>query len=152
MGSVKKRFWSKVDIKDSSCWEWLANKWSNGYGQLWIGRPVISFSTTVLAHRVSWMLENDKDIPEGMFVLHKCDNPGCVNPDHLYLGSHCDNMSDMINKQRYGRPNAILSEIDITEVRNMLLLGHTHQDTADKFGVCKSTITHISTGRNWAGI
>ena len=88
------RFWSKVNIKESNdCWEWQAGKHRQGYG-------VFKFDNKIqLAHRISWLLAHT-EIPQGMVVMHKCDNPGCVNPDHLCLGTQKDNIHDMRTKGR----------------------------------------------------
>jgi hypothetical protein len=79
---------------DSGCWEWLRAVRTDGYGTVKDRRDI-----TVGAHRVSWQ-EHKGEIPEGLHVLHKCDNKLCVNPDHLFLGTHKDNMKDMIGKGR----------------------------------------------------
>lgn len=94
---LAKRFWPKVDASggDNSCWTWRASKHTNGYGQIGSGgrgRPLLS-------HRVSWQLTNG-DIPAGMVVCHKCDNPLCCNPAHLFLGTQADNLKDMTDKGR----------------------------------------------------
>ena len=88
------RFWSKVDIKGpDDCWEWQAGKHRQGYGVFkFDGKPQ-------LAHRISWLLANT-EIPEGMVVMHTCDNTPCVNPNHLCLGTQKDNVQDMKAKKR----------------------------------------------------
>jgi hypothetical protein len=87
------RFWSKVD-KTSTCWLWTGALFrSGGYGAFRIR------TTTIRAHRLAWELMREK-IPRGMCVLHRCDVPACVNPDHLFLGTRADNMKDMYNKGR----------------------------------------------------
>ena len=91
---VQRRFWPKVAVVGNSCecWEWQAAVNPGGYGVLWN-------QTNTLAHRVSWELNNGP-IPDGSLVLHHCDNTLCVNPHHLFLGTHADNARDRIEKQR----------------------------------------------------
>lgn len=85
------RFWLKVAKVKDGCWEWLASKNEAGYGIFGVGKD------TDKAPRISWRLINGK-IPTGLIICHKCDNPGCVNPDHLFLGTHKDNRQDAIKK------------------------------------------------------
>lgn len=87
------RFWSKVD-RSGDCWTWTASRTRHGYGRIGLGHDRVE-----TAHRVSWMLANGP-IPEGVFVCHRCDNPPCVRPDHLFLGTALDNIRDMIAKGR----------------------------------------------------
>jgi len=90
--TVFRRFLDRAERVPSGCWEWLASKDKGGYGRYHVG----NFLT---AHRFSyWAFIGD--IPTGMFVLHQCDNRGCVNPDHLLIGTQKDNAQDMINKGR----------------------------------------------------
>lgn len=90
------RFWLKVQ-KGSGCWLWTGGKHGRGYGGLHCGGKV--FRKYLQAHRVSWELHHGP-IPDGLWVLHKCDNPICVNPDHLFLGTRQDNMGDCAAKGR----------------------------------------------------
>ncbi len=80
--------------KEECCWTWTGSLGKWGYGHFRVD------SKTMLAHRVSWMLHNG-EIPNGLFVCHHCDNPKCVNPEHLFLGTHQDNIDDMMSKGRY---------------------------------------------------
>lgn len=95
MPDVASRFWAKVQ-KGEGCWEWTAST-ERGYGVLWYQRRREG------AHRVSWLLSRG-EIPPGMFVLHKCDNPPCVNPDHLFLGDNQANLRDAAAKGRLHEP------------------------------------------------
>lgn len=88
------RFWAKtIPEPNTGCWLWMGSTWGGGYGQVRINRR------TRFAHRVAWEVSNGP-IPNGLFVLHRCDNPPCVNPAHLFLGTHQDNMDDMMRKGR----------------------------------------------------
>jgi len=89
------RFMQKVNkLSDDKCWEWLAAKNSRGYGKF-------SYDGQMrIAPRVSWILLNGP-IPAGMSICHKCDNPGCVNPNHLFLGTQYENVQDCIDKGRF---------------------------------------------------
>lgn len=89
-----KRFFSKLQ-KSDGCWNWTGSKNEAGYGKL--GQRY--------AHRLSWQLENKKEISSGMVICHHCDNPSCVNPGHLFIGTQKDNMQDMIKKNRQVKKN-----------------------------------------------
>lgn len=102
--SVETRFWTKVDKNGPTirselgpCWVWTASTMPSGYGQFGMAYNVLA------AHRVAWTLVNGP-IPDGQFVLHRCDNRPCVNPSHLFLGSKRDNTQDMVRKGRSKGP------------------------------------------------
>ena len=91
------RFLSKISKTESGCWLWTASKVTSGYGKFrYNGKQV-------MAHRASYMMHNNCEIPKDIMVCHKCDVPACVNPDHLFLGTNRDNRLDSINKGRVSR-------------------------------------------------
>lgn len=93
---IEKRLWTRLKISDNGCWNWTLGKTPFGYGRL-------KWNSEVVAHRIAWILSFG-EIPDGLCVLHRCDNPSCCNPLHLFLGTYQDNVDDMINKgrQRFG--------------------------------------------------
>ena len=114
--SLQERFDEKYEpVTESGCWIWTACSNGDGYGLIAIN------SQPSRAHRVSWSLHKGI-IPDGVNVLHKCDNPSCVNPDHLFLGTQQDNVTDMIQKNRHnhrGEANgkAKLNDDKVREIR-----------------------------------
>jgi hypothetical protein len=96
------RFWKRVKQEGFGCWEWSGSRFRSGYGQI---TPVVGCGwdgASMVAHRVAYALTHGK-VPRGLNVMHTCDNPPCCNPAHLVLGTHADNMGDMIAKGRSGR-------------------------------------------------
>ena len=146
------RFWNKVDIgTPSDCWEWAAAKNSFGHGRFRIG------DTVYQAHRLAWQFAYGA-IPEGLFVCHHCDNPSCVNPYHLFLGTQKDNMQDAARKGRTAH-NSVkgerhgshkLTKDEVLEIRKLLAEGERLQrDIGDKFGVNRRTVSNIKHGNTW---
>lgn len=107
------------------------------------------------AHRIAWE-EANGPIPPGLFVLHKCDNPPCVRPDHLFLGTNLDNIRDMVAKGRSRRGernvNAKLTGADIPVIREMAAAGLGTTAIGLEFGVSDTAIRHILAGRTWTYI
>lgn len=140
----KKNFLAKID-RSGECWEWTAAKFSNGYGafQLGVGR-------TVRAHRLMWEIHSGMLIPDGGVVMHACDNPACVNPHHLSLGTCKMNNDDMVKKGRSrhlsgsDNPRSKLTEVDAIKV---LHDNRTHQKIADDYGVSPSLVSMIKSGK-----
>lgn len=139
--SIINRFWSKVAItaQEDKCWEWQGSKLRRGYGGLSITLS-LNKDAPFGAHRISYYLENKVDALEKL-VCHKCDNPGCVNPKHLFLGTEMDNMVDKINK---GRTNPAigkmvksckLSEEDAIKIRELYSEGVKQTKIAVMFNV-----------------
>jgi hypothetical protein len=138
-----RRVMGKVSVGQSGCWEWTAHKDANGYGG-------IGFSgKKKLAHRVMYELRNGP-IPDGACVCHSCDNPACVNPDHLFLGSHAENMADMASKGRAPKGEthvaAKLTEADVLAIRAET---GTQQEIAAKYGISTSQVSRIRLGQTW---
>lgn len=133
-------FWSRVE-KSEGCWLWTGSKTSAGYGDL-------NFMYQhVLAHRLSYTLSNG-EIPKGYLVLHRCDTPLCVRPDHLFLGTDADNMNDKAAKLRNRRS---LTLQQIREVR--ALLGTMPQaDIARKLKLATGTVSKIKLGKSYGRV
>lgn len=149
---VLSRFWPKVSVGDSDeCWNWEAFVDARGYGKFSLyGRPR-------LAHRVSFAIH--KQDPKGWLVLHSCDNPACVNPNHLRLGTDKDNSDDKISRGRdrhaLGKENgrAKLTAEAVREIRALYATGnHTHRELAKQWGVSHSTIGGAVKGTWWSHV
>ena len=144
MRTLQQRFEEKIAIdKDTGCWNWTAGKKRNGYGHLW------DHGKMKAAHRVAYELYCEP-IPDEMHVLHKCDNPSCTNPDHLFVGTHSDNMRDRDAKERHG--SAILSIPNVLLIREMIANGIPQTQIASEFGVSTSLVSQINTRRLWRHI
>lgn len=124
-------FWSKVDIRAAhECWEWAGAR-SAGYGRFsFCGEPIG-------AHRISWQLQHERPVPEGMHVCHHCDNPACVNPEHLFLGTPQDNVRDMWAK---GRARPIARKIDTRVARELQRAGFSQREIARRLGVAQPSV------------
>lgn len=147
------RFWKKVK-KTPGCWFWLGSKKSDGYGSLFI-KAANGKSMLRSAHRVSWELHFGK-IPMGLGVLHHCDNPACVRPNHLFVGTPADNSNDKIKKGRqaysYGERNgsAKLTAVVVMEIRRRCADGLvTMAELAEAYGVSAATIYLVWKGDTW---
>lgn len=131
------RFLSKIQHDEKGCWIWADHLASNGYGSFRVGLKTIG------AHRVAWVLYKGV-IPDGLFVLHKCDVKSCVNPDHLFLGTQADNIKDMINKNRHphglshGNTKLTTDQVKYIRASSLSLL-----TLARKLGVSKKTILQV---------
>jgi hypothetical protein len=142
------RFWPKV-AKGDGCWLWTAAKGHKGYG---------SFEHHN-AHRIAYQLEYGP-IPDGLFVLHRCDNPPCCRPDHLFLGTNADNMRDAFAKGRIKRlglqgernHRAKLSAADVLEMRRRFAAGESRQDILRDHLIHKDHLNGILRRRTWKSI
>lgn len=149
--STRCRLYTHITVADAdACWMWEAALDEAGYATLWVdGRGVH-------ASRVMWELERGP-IPAGLFALHRCDNPRCVNPNHLFLGTHADNMADMKQKKR-GRGRVALGEdnhwaklrtSDVIAIRESAAVGASLSYIARTYGVTQKAIRLIVNRTNW---
>lgn len=143
-GSPSERFWAFVDTS-GDCWIWTGTRSGKGYGSFWNGRRMVQ------AHRFAYSDAYETD-PGDLMVLHRCDNPSCVNPRHLVVGTNAENMADMVAKGRQARqigvanPNARLTEQDVRAIRSST---GTNVDVGRQFGVSEATIRQIRAGSKW---
>lgn len=139
--SPNQRFWKYVDKKiEKKCWNWIGLCHKGGYGLIKINKKYI------LAHRFSWVLHNG-NITNKMCVLHMCDNPACVNPSHLFLGTQQDNIKDRDNKNRQFSK---LTLNQAKQIRQLYREGKLKQrEIAKLFNVSQYTISSIHRNKTW---
>jgi hypothetical protein len=136
------RFWNHVD-QSGSCWEWTGTKDKDGYGNIVTARGHLKM------HQFSYELHRKTPIPSGVLCCHSCDNPACVNPDHLFLGTNLSNLQDAASKGRMVGHRK-LSEGDVVSIKQLYVSGeHTQSKLAGKFGVTQSQISRIILGLRW---
>lgn len=154
MTTLTERFWAKVNKKGpkqghmkTRCWMWTGCRNRDRTGRLWYGYVSVKRKLKK-AHRVAWALKHGQEPKER--VLHRCDEPGCVRPSHLFSGSLKQNTQDMIRKGRVRcgsrHPNSRLTEANVREIRSS---GLTQRQLASKFGVNQKTIFDALHGRYW---
>ena len=142
-------FWDKVD-KSGDCWEWVASCSSTGYGKLTYKRKTYS------AHRFVFSLLGI-EIPDGMCVLHRCDNRKCVNPKHLFFGTIADNNRDKCKKGRQKTPfgekngSSVLAAEQVVVIRELEGLVSPGR-IAEKFGCSRTTVRRILSGECWSHV
>jgi hypothetical protein len=149
---ILQRFNAKWRLdKRSGCWNWTASTAGKGYGQF----RIPGTRKNIYAHRLSYEIHKGP-IPEGILVLHSCDNPRCVNPDHLSLGDSGDNLKDMAAKGRhlFGELNAQakLTGRKVHAIHDAAARGSTQKQIAERFGVGQMTICRILRGERWRHI
>lgn len=138
-------------VTESGCWIWTASVNKAGYGQISMpGRPM-------LAHRVCWEFYKGP-IPNGKFICHKCDTPGCINPDHMFVGDHRDNMQDMRNKGRAPKVESAKGDKNkSSKISNETALAifnaeGPQREICKTFNVSRSTLQAIKYGRQWSSV
>ena len=149
--TMASRFWSKVKkLKPTQCWPWNGSLNNKGYGML-----SNSPNSPMLAHRVSYLLHSNCDLKAGQCVCHTCDNPACVNPSHLWVGSHADNLHDMAIKGRWTPRNIMRGELhplhkltilDVAAIRDSIL---PQRKLAKIHGVSQTTVWRIRNNLAW---
>lgn len=146
------RFFNKV-LKTDTCWIWLGAKHSKkGYGSFSNGKKIVKTHRFAYEHFIG-------PIPDNLCVLHKCDNPSCVRPDHLFLGSNQDNIDDKVSKGRHARGEKSnknkLSEQEVIEIKKSLkcfnYIGQVN-DLANYYNVNQRTISDIKRGKSWTHV
>jgi len=147
------RFWSRVNrLGVDDCWVWVGRINPDGYGMFDYGNRGES------SHRYVWRLFTGEDIPSGMVICHKCDNPPCCNPNHLFLGTVQDNVKDRDSKGRQrshkGSDNnrAVLNEDKVRKIKQLRKDGMEYQKIADFMGVSNGCVNHIINGRHWGWV
>lgn len=143
------RFWKYVQ-KGPGCWPWVGGRFPFGHGSFWLK------GKNVKASRVAWVLKHGP-IPAGQNVLHKCDNPPCCNPDHLFLGTLADNNADAKAKGRTrggappgeGNGKSKLRTADVLEIRRAHAAGEARSAIARRLGVSHSAVGGVLSGRTW---
>ena len=150
--STEKRFWEKVNKHGDECWEWLGSKDEKGYGYFW------DQIRNTKAHRYSWTTHYGR-IQKDKIICHHCDNPSCVNPNHLFLGTHQDNANDREAKGRRknvvgeNSPNSKLTDDDVRAIRKQYSSrNYTLDDLSKEFGVCFQQISRIVNRKRWKHI
>jgi len=153
--SLEIRFWLKVDKKsEDECWPWIGQRLKSGYGRISLGAKKEGSEG---AHRVSWILANKQKIPDQMFVMHSCDNPSCVNPKHLSIGTPKQNHDDMVKKGRkrvvapVGNENgkAIITPDIVRQIRSS---DESHASIARRFNISPNCVRSVRIGRTWSHV
>ncbi len=135
-------FWERVDRKDNkSCWLWTGARQSKGYGVIIVNREYW------LCSRFAWVITQG-DIPDGLYVLHRCDNPPCCNPTHLFLGTQSHNINDAISKGRHNPKGKYIASIAENVRQEYSLSGSSQEKVARKYGISQGTVWKILTFPN----
>ena len=156
MELLEKRFWANVDVRGpDDCWGWLVSKCQGGYGRMRVN------GESRQATHILFYLRHGSWPPKGRTCNHHCDNPGCLNPRHLYLGTRKSNARDRVQhgrcweKVNMGERNgrARLTDDDARRIRRLILQGDlTQKEIAHRFGVANVQISRIKTGKRWTHV
>lgn len=145
--AVEQAFRGNWEVSRSGCWEWTGGK-SHGYGQVRVHE--VWGSDPVYVHRLSYILHHGP-IPDGLNVCHHCDNTVCFNPEHLFLGTHADNVADMVAKRRHGigiaNGMAKLTDQQVKAIRVLKAEGISQREIAKMFGVSEGHVSTLIKGK-----
>lgn len=141
------RIWARRSLTPGGCWEWSGAHNSEGYGQLKVRQDDGSVHVVKL-HRLIYEVFIGP-IPEGQLVCHRCDNPGCFNPDHLFTGTPRDNILDMIRKGRRGIAHR-LTPARVWQIRSLLASGWSYRKVAAHMGISSTHVGSIAAGKAWS--
>lgn len=153
-----KRFWSRIH-KSDGCWEWIGGRDRRGYGYIGLDAS-FGKSRTIKTHRAAWTIHYGL-IPEGLCVLHHCDNPPCVRPDHLFVGTNLDNIINKMEKGRAALPMnrgeghglAKLNAEQVLQIRELYATGKfSYREVGERFGVFLTNIRSIVKRDSWKHI
>lgn len=148
MANFKLKLMSNVKTnKTTGCWEWTAYMDAYGYGK------ISMYGSRCMAHRASWITHRGP-IPSGLCVLHRCDNPPCINPDHLWIGTFHENALDASRKGRLGHPapNRAFTPDQVVLITRLTREGKLQKDIAKMFGVNRNTIFEVTSGKHYKDI
>lgn len=152
LGRLARVGWDEVTLRPDlgPCWEWRGCRKAKGYGKLGSFR-----GRTRVAHQVAFEAHVGPIAP-GMFVLHRCDNPPCINPAHLFLGTKAENNADMASKGRAAQgerhPVAKMTAADVAKIRSLADAGMSQHEVARRFGIAQSTARDIIMRRSWRSV
>ena len=144
-------FLRKLD-QSGECWTWKGPRDPDGYGRTGRWNNETKRVTTLRAHRVAWEFFRGP-IPAGALICHRCDNPPCCRPDHLFLGTHATNAADMVAKGRHARTATVLTDDDVATIRQIYSDGSPPlREVADMFGVSRACVCLIRSGKRRADV
>jgi len=150
---LRKKFFASIEKAENGCWNWTGPK-QLGYGILQVGKYKGPNWFKERAHRFSYRLHSGKNVSEEMFICHRCDNPACVNPEHLFLGTPLDNMQDKVRKQRHAcgekSNRGHLTEEDIEQIFQLKKQGLSNKQIAEQFNLHVRTTYRILNRESWA--